>query len=318
MMLHRAIVAAGRSIVRFRVGTFSSAAAETARTSENLSEIQDEFTRQAAGFEANWTERSNQSTEQLMSKVMDKVQRQSGPISPQTRALDVASGTGIFARTLLPFCRHVTGLDATEAMLEHARKNTAKFLGSNDDPASALEDRASFLVGDAGNMPFEDGTFDVVATRLAIHHFPHPHEQVQEMARVVRPGGRVVIVDIVSPSNDTEASKLLNHLETLRDPTHTESKTVEGLQQLLADAGLDVVDCSSLDPDAMATLDNEMDLDAWMTATKTPAAHRAEITAAVEAHLAGNGPNTGMYPQRAPDGKVTFLHKYAVVQGVRH
>lgn len=241
-----------------------------------------------------------------MEKVLNKMNLQAGPILPTTRALDVATGTGIFARSLLPYCAEVVGLDATQAMLDLAVQKTAETDGG---------EKAFFLLGDASAMPFPDGCFDLVASRLAIHHFPDPSQQVKEIARVVRPGGRVVLVDIVSPDDDEEAGALLNKLETLRDPTHTKSLTVGGLRNLLATEGLDVIDTG--DEEAMGLLDNEMDLQGWLESTKTGEAERAEIQRAIEAELSGTGPATGMYPRRKSGGSIAFLHKYAVVQAIR-
>eukprot|EP00750_Incisomonas_marina_P009045 INCI15783.2.p1 GENE.INCI15783.2~~INCI15783.2.p1 ORF type:complete len:327 (-),score=69.71 INCI15783.2:21-872(-) len=274
-------------------------------TSTNIEEIQKEFTRQSSGFENNWVNRSSVTTQQLMDKVLRKMHQQAGPILPTTRALDVATGTGIFARSLLPYCAEVVGLDATQAMLDLAVQKTAETDGG---------EKAFFLLGDASAMPFPDGCFDLVTSRLAIHHFPEPSQQVKEIARVVRPGGRVVLVDIVSPDNE-EIGALLNKLETLRDPTHTKSLTVAGLQSLLANEGLDVVDTG--DEEAMGVLDNEMDLQGWLESTKTGEAERAEIQEAIEAELSGTGPSTGMYPRRKSGGSIAFLHKYAVVQAIR-
>merc|ERR1712130_376332 len=69
--------------------------------SENISVIQKEFTKQAAVFENRWNQRMKRDNKEIMGWVLEQV----GQVSNETSALDVASGTGIFARALAPFCR---------------------------------------------------------------------------------------------------------------------------------------------------------------------------------------------------------------------
>jgi len=282
-----------------RVRRFSSA------STSNLSEIQSEFTRQSTGFESAWTARNTQSTESIMAKVLRQVELQAGPIDSTSRALDVATGTGIFARTILPLCAKVTGLDATEAMLDQARKAVSSLPNS---------DAIDFITGDAGAMPFADNSFDLVVSRLAIHHFPEPEAQAKEIARVTRPGGRAILVDLVSP-DDPDAASSLNHLETLRDPSHTTSLTLSSLRDLLSKQGFDVK--VGDDEEAFGLIDNVMDFEGWMESTSTDAEHRTVIRERIEKELDGTGPATGMYPfVDESDGKIKFVHKWAVVQGL--
>jgi ubiquinone/menaquinone biosynthesis C-methylase UbiE len=83
----------------------------------------------------------------------------------------------------------VTGLDLDPAMIERARAN------------AAVDDRhprgrgPTFLVGDVGSMPFPDDSFDAVVSTLSMHHWDDPAAGLAEVARVLRPGGRVLIWD---------------------------------------------------------------------------------------------------------------------------
>ena len=61
-----------------------------------------------------------------------------------------------------------------------------------------------FCLGDAANIPYPADTFDVVVSRLAIHHFSDPDPIVREMARVCRPAGRVALVDITAVDEVTQ------------------------------------------------------------------------------------------------------------------
>ena len=237
-----------------------------------------------------------------------------GKCTKDMSILDVACGTGIMTRALADKsgASKVIGLDATQGMLEVAKKQSDIKGGCS----------IQYVCDDAVKMPFGDCDFDLVTTRLAIHHFHDPREQVAEMVRVCKKGGRVVIVDITSPSGDSKAADELNRLERLRDPSHTRSLTIENLQGLLLENGLEVMDAE----DKVSTFDNPMDLQQWMSATETPANHKKQIEDSINAELrlitqesesqrAGQS-QTGMFPY-TENGKTYFIHKYAIVQGVK-
>lgn len=100
---------------------------------------------------------------------------------PPGRALDVACGTGRVVGRLLALGHEVHGIDATDAMVDRARER---------HPAAQLD------VGDWGALPFDDGAFDLVTSSLALCHAPDLAVPLREMARVLRPGGRLVISDM--------------------------------------------------------------------------------------------------------------------------
>ena len=97
--------------------------------------------------------------------------------------LDVATGTArvplIMARNAR-FQGHVIGLDASRRMLAQARKKVV---------AGRFESFVSLLHHDAGELPFEDGSFDVVTCLEALEFMPRPQQALAELARVLRPGG---------------------------------------------------------------------------------------------------------------------------------
>ena len=124
-------------------------------------------------------------------------------------ALDVATGGGHVARRLRDDGFAVTTLDPAPGM------------------------RADVLAP-AEHIPFADGSFDTVATRIAPHHFSDIRAATQEMARVA---GRVVLVeDTLFDSDEVEEA------ERLHDPTHVRSYSEQEWRSFLADAGLDVED----------------------------------------------------------------------------
>lgn len=105
-------------------------------------------------------------------------------VGPGSRALDVATGTGDLALELARRGAEVTGLDFSPAMLEIAR---AKAPG------------LSFEEGDALDLQHPDGGFDAVTVGFGARNFADLDAGLREMARVTRPGGRVVVLEITTP-----------------------------------------------------------------------------------------------------------------------
>jgi demethylmenaquinone methyltransferase / 2-methoxy-6-polyprenyl-1,4-benzoquinol methylase len=105
-------------------------------------------------------------------------------VGPGSRALDVATGTGDLAVELASRGASVIGLDFSEVMLDLARAK-----------APALE----FVQGNALELPFADGEFDAVTVGFGARNFANLERGLRELARVTRPGGRVVILEITTP-----------------------------------------------------------------------------------------------------------------------
>ena len=104
-------------------------------------------------------------------------------------AVDVACGPATFARAFAPIVGRVVGVDFTPAMLAKARRVVGEAGLAN----------VEFVRGDGNALPFADGTFDLAQCTYAFHHFPEPAKVLGEMARVVRKGGRVTVVDAIIP-----------------------------------------------------------------------------------------------------------------------
>jgi demethylmenaquinone methyltransferase/2-methoxy-6-polyprenyl-1,4-benzoquinol methylase len=105
-------------------------------------------------------------------------------VGPGSTALDVATGTGDLAVALARRGAEVTGMDFAPAMLELARKKA---------PGLRFEE------GDALDLAYADGSFDAATVGFGARNFADLDRGLAEMARVVRPGGRVVVLEITTP-----------------------------------------------------------------------------------------------------------------------
>jgi SAM-dependent methyltransferase len=110
-------------------------------------------------------------------------------VVPAPLVLDVATGTGRLPRALMrqpSFRGRVIGLDLSRRMLRQAVKRTAQFA-----------DRLTYIWQDARRLPFENDTFDAVTCLEALEFTPNPREILQELVRVLRPGGILVVTNRV-------------------------------------------------------------------------------------------------------------------------
>lgn len=98
--------------------------------------------------------------------------------------LDVGTGTGVIALLLAEMGHKVTGIDLAEKMLDRAREK-----------ARGMDYQVKFCTGDAEKIPFDDDTFDVVINRHVFWTMLEPVKAASEWLRVLRPGGRLVIID---------------------------------------------------------------------------------------------------------------------------
>jgi SAM-dependent methyltransferase len=153
-------------------------------------------------------------------------------------ALDVATGGGHVARRLRQAGCEVVSVD----------------------PAPGMQPT---VVARAEDIPFADASFDVVACRIAAHHFEDAATAVREMARVSR--DRVVVEDNVFVSDEVEEA------ERLRDPTHVRCHSEEEWRNIFAAAGLTV--------EAEQAFERRADFADWLARTDTPADDAARVRA---------------------------------------
>jgi ubiquinone/menaquinone biosynthesis C-methylase UbiE len=179
-----------------------------------------EFTHQAEDF--------NRSAVAHAADTLDALVELAAPASGE-RWVDVACGPGIVARRLAAHAQEVHGIDLTPAMVEVARRESdAAGLGNT-----------TFSVGDATALELADASVDGALARFTIHHLPVPSRLVRELARVVRPGGRVVLADHLADT-DADAAAWALEVERLRDPSHWASLPLHRLHKIAHDCGLDL------------------------------------------------------------------------------
>lgn len=113
---------------------------------------------------------------------------------PVRKILDVATGTGDLALALARRCpeAEVTGLDLSAAMLAEARRKAE---------ARGAGERVRFEEGDAEAMPFGEEVFDVVTVAFGVRNFGDLEAGLREMVRVLRTGGRIVVLELSNPDN---------------------------------------------------------------------------------------------------------------------
>ena len=105
-------------------------------------------------------------------------------VQPHERVLDVAAGTGTSAAPLIEAGAEVYALDRSPGMVRLGRAN---------------QPDVTFVVGDAAALPFADAMFDAVTISFGLRNMPHPGAVLAELARVTRPGGRLVVCEFSTP-----------------------------------------------------------------------------------------------------------------------
>jgi SAM-dependent methyltransferase len=164
----------------------------------------------------------------------------------------------------------------------------------------------TFTRGDALALPFLDASFDVVVSRFALHHFEEPDRLLAEMRRVTRPGGQLMVADLVADEDRAIADEQ-NRIEQLRDPSHV--RCLSATELVHAVEGFGVTD---LHVEHRTTA---RPLAPWLAQTDMAPRAESTIRSAFDAELAG-GTLTGMGPHRR-DHELWFEQRFAAVTARR-
>lgn len=214
------------------------------------------------------------------------------PLEPDMTVLDVACGAAHAAEPVAGHVRQVVGIDLTPALLQVGSQRLRDVGITN-----VLLQEAN-----AESLPFVNESFDIVYCRSSLHHFADPGRAVAEMVRVCRIGGRIVLLDLVAPSEDVR--RRYDEVHRLIDPSHVRTF----LEGELADALPSGID--GLAYGDTTTIRLPVDI------AFTEESQSTEVLEMLEAEVRGEGPPTGFNPEEE-DGKLVVSFVTCVVHGVR-
>jgi len=156
-----------------------------------------------------------------------------GLLEPDWTVADLGTGTGALAETLEPFVRRVIGVDRSEQMLDAARQRV------RDLPGVELRE------GELESLPIEDGEVDLAILALVLHYVVDPPAVLGEVRRVLKPGGRLLLVDMRLHDRGGAYGEEMGHVWPGFEP--------ERMESWLRDGGYDSVRLVPLPPDPDAT-----------------------------------------------------------------
>ena len=171
---------------------------------------------------------------------------------PQAVVLDVGCGGGHASFAMAPYAAKVIAYDLAEEMLSVVT-GAARERGL---------DNLAVQQGSADHLPFADASFDLVCTRYSAHHWKNLPQALAEMARVLKPGGKCIVIDTASP-DDVLADTYLQSIELLRDTSHVRNRSLPAWRELLAQAGFKVGGDKSWKL--------PLQFDSWVARMRTPA-----------------------------------------------
>jgi ubiquinone/menaquinone biosynthesis C-methylase UbiE len=201
-------------------------------------------------------------------------------LSGSERVLDLGCGAGHTALAVAPHVAEVIAIDLTDEMLA-----TAAGLAAARDVANV-----NFRRADVAALPFEDASFDVVTSRYSAHHYDQPARAVAEARRVLRPGGRFVLVDTIAPESPA-LDTFINGAELLRDTSHVRNWRLSEWRGLIEAAGFAV--------DVPFEMTIDLDGPSWVARSHTPA---GLVAALRTLFAAAPAPARAAFDVRAGDG----------------
>jgi ubiquinone/menaquinone biosynthesis C-methylase UbiE len=211
-------------------------------------------------------------------------------VADKILALDLACGPGTYTRPLAKHVRHAIGADLTPAMVDKARSEAAR------DGIANIE----FVCADIYALPFADGAAGIVSCGYAFHHMTDPARALVEMARVLQPGGRMAVTDIIVREGCD--GEFQNRVERVRDPSHTTTQSVANFRAMISNLGLCVI--------SENLHDNWHDFDLWMGNACKPSGDPVyeETRALMESRIAND--TSGFRPRHSDkvSSGLEFMH----------
>jgi ubiquinone/menaquinone biosynthesis C-methylase UbiE len=152
-------------------------------------------------------------------------------LQPDDRFLDVGCGTGAAVRAAAGVVERAVGVDLAPKMVARATELAGELPG------------AEFVVGDSEHLPFPDGAFTALLCSSSFHHYPEPRLALAEMARVLAPGGRLVLAD---GAGDSRLARIADRLLRRFDRSHVRLYPSAELVELVGAASFEQITLRSL------------------------------------------------------------------------
>lgn len=141
-------------------------------------------------------------TAEMMNQYVELADRIAGELAPGSSVLEVAPGPGYFSIELARRGNYsITGLDLSHTFVEMAAKRAAQ---------AGVKTR--FVQGSASNMPLQANSFDFLLCRAAFKNFGQPVAALREMCRVLKPGGRALIIDLRGDASTNEIRRQVDEM----------------------------------------------------------------------------------------------------------
>jgi ubiquinone/menaquinone biosynthesis C-methylase UbiE len=191
-------------------------------------------------------------------------------LPPDLRILDIGTGIGLLPLLLSEDgAKQVVGIDISPEMLELAE--FARLSRGSDAAA-----RVTFRLAPAHALPFREETFDAVTCRLVLNHVRHPERIIKEVVRVLRPGGILVLAELLGADNSVKRATQ-NAIEERRNAAHVAARGAEQYNKLLTDAGLQI--------EAKEAISIDRELEEWLAIYHADRADSAVVREMIEAGL---------------------------------
>lgn len=183
---------------------------------------------------------------------------------PGARVLDLGCGAGHVSFAVAPFVDSVVPYDLSREMVALVQRTAAE-RGLNNIRAEC---------GVAEALPFEPASFDIVLTRFSAHHWVCIQTVAEQIMRVLKPGGKLVVIDVVTPQNAL-LTTYMQSIELLRDTSHVRNRSVSDWEEVLKRAGFQ----------ALASRQWKLPLNFanWVERMQTPAERVAAIVSLLQA-----------------------------------
>ncbi len=244
-----------------------------------MSDFKDFFSRNAESYARSSSHKSGSDLEVLIGNL---------GLEAGMEAIDLATGTGFTAAALAKGVSRVVAYDGTVEMLDLARK-------------LALEEKLEnieFVTGNVMDLPFDNDSFDIATCRRAAHHFTDMKKFLSEVFRVLRPGGKLGVSDMLRPENDNE--DIFNELERVRDSSHVGAICSSTWKVLLTEAGFRV--------DSMIVTDELYTVERWLSPVSMDSEQGREVL-----EIIGSRDKSALHDANINEEKQTILKQRIIL-----